>query len=82
MSPKYVDIANNLENHSFNLEKDYEKRTKILSKKKPYEWHKEMDRVVNKMKDKLIAFKMKQKCHSWGHLIGIKETERSIKISF
>lgn len=63
MSPKYVDIANNLENHSLNLEKDYEKRTKILSKKNPYEWHKEMDRVVNKMKDKLNAFKIKQKCH-------------------
>lgn len=55
---------------------------KYCRKKNPYEWHKEMDRVVNKMKDKLIAFKMKQKCHSWGHLIGIKETERSIKISF
>lgn len=40
-----------------------------------------MDRVVNKMKNKLSAFKMKPKNHSWGHLIEIKETERSIKIN-
>lgn len=32
ISPSYMDITNNLENYILNLEKDYEKRTIILSK--------------------------------------------------
>lgn len=80
ISPTYVDIANNLENQIANLEKDYEKLITELSKKQE-EWHKEIDKAVSRMKDKISGFKVKHRDVLVEHLNEIKKIETSIQES-
>lgn len=80
ISPTYVDAANNLENQIANLEKEYEKLTTELSKKQE-EWHKEIDKVVSRMKDKIDGFKVKHRDVLVKHLNEIKKIKTSIEES-
>lgn len=80
ISPTYEDAANNLENQITNLEKEYEKLTTDLSKKQE-EWHKEIDKVVSRMKDKIDGFKVKHRDVLVKHLNEIKKIKTSIQES-
>lgn len=80
ISPTYEDAANNLENQIANLEKEYEKLTTELSKKQK-EWHKEIDKVVSRMKDKIDGFKVKHRDVLVKHLNEIKKIKTSIEES-
>uniref|UniRef100_K1S2Q7 Tripartite motif-containing protein 2 n=1 Tax=Magallana gigas TaxID=29159 RepID=K1S2Q7_MAGGI len=78
ISPKYEEIAFELENQLANLEGGYEKLTTEISKQGE-EWHREIDIVINKMKTEINEIKMKHQNILKKHLDEIKQMQSLIK---
>ncbi|XP_052676186.1 uncharacterized protein LOC128157653 [Crassostrea angulata] len=78
ISPKYKEIAIDLENQLANLDGGYEKLTTTMSKQGE-QWHREIDIVINKMKTEISEIKVKHKDILQKHLDEIKQIQSLIK---
>eukprot|EP00105_Crassostrea_gigas_P044213 XP_019928361.1 PREDICTED: uncharacterized protein LOC109620410 [Crassostrea gigas] len=78
ISPKYEEIALDLENQLANLDGGYEKLTTTMSKQGE-QWHREIDIVINKMKTELSEIKEKHRDILQKHLNEIKQIQSLIK---
>ncbi|XP_052676185.1 E3 ubiquitin-protein ligase Midline-1-like [Crassostrea angulata] len=78
ISPKYIEIAMDLENQLANLDGGYEKLTTTMSKQGE-QWHREIDIVINKMKTEISEIKVKHKDIIQKHLDEIKQIQSLIK---
>uniref|UniRef100_A0A8W8LW52 B box-type domain-containing protein n=1 Tax=Magallana gigas TaxID=29159 RepID=A0A8W8LW52_MAGGI len=78
ISPKYEEIAFELENQLANLDEGYEKLTTEISKQGE-EWHRQIDIVINKMKTEINGIKLKHKSILKKHLDEIKQIQSLIK---
>nr|XP_034315564.1 uncharacterized protein LOC105349190 [Crassostrea gigas] len=78
ISPKYKEIAMDLENQLANLDGGYEKLTTTMSKQGE-QWHTEIDIVINKMKTEISEIKVKHKDILQKHLDEIKRIQSLIK---
>ncbi|XP_052677676.1 uncharacterized protein LOC128158757 [Crassostrea angulata] len=78
ISPKYEEIARDLENQLANLDRGYEKLTTTMSKQGE-QWHREIDIVINKMKTELSEIKEKHRDILQKHLNEIKQIQSLIK---
>nr|XP_034315565.1 tripartite motif-containing 13-like isoform X1 [Crassostrea gigas]XP_034315566.1 tripartite motif-containing 13-like isoform X2 [Crassostrea gigas] len=78
ISPKYEEIAMDLENQLANLDGGYEKLTTTMSKQGE-QWHREIDIVINKMKTEISEIKVKHKGILQKHLDEIKQIQSLIK---
>ncbi|XP_052676184.1 uncharacterized protein LOC128157651 [Crassostrea angulata] len=78
ISPKYKEIAMDLENQLANLDGGYEKLTTTMSKQGE-QWHREIDIVINKMKTDISDIKEKHKDILQKHLDEIKQIQSLIK---
>eukprot|EP00105_Crassostrea_gigas_P033712 XP_011457179.1 PREDICTED: uncharacterized protein LOC105349190 [Crassostrea gigas] len=78
ISPKYKEIALDLENQLANLDGGYEKLTTTMSKQGE-QWHREIDIVINKMKTEISEIKVKHKDILRKHLDEIKQIQSLIK---
>ncbi|XP_052716073.1 uncharacterized protein LOC128188829 [Crassostrea angulata] len=78
ISPTYVKIARDLENHLANLDEGYEKLTTTMSKQGE-QWHREIDMVINNMKTEINEIKVKHRNILQKHLDEIKEIQSLIK---
>ncbi|XP_065938106.1 tripartite motif-containing protein 2-like [Magallana gigas] len=78
LSPKYEEIARDLENKLANLDEGYEKLTTTMSKQGE-QWHREIDIVINKMKTEIKEIKVKHRDILQKHLDEIKQTQSLIK---
>uniref|UniRef100_K1PMW0 Tripartite motif-containing protein 3 n=1 Tax=Magallana gigas TaxID=29159 RepID=K1PMW0_MAGGI len=78
ISPKYEEIARDLENQIANLDGGYEKLTTTMSKQGE-QWHREIDITINKMKTEINEIKAKHRDVLQKHLNEIKEIQSLIK---
>eukprot|EP00105_Crassostrea_gigas_P042228 XP_019926376.1 PREDICTED: uncharacterized protein LOC109619798 [Crassostrea gigas] len=78
ISPKYEEIALDLENQFANLDGGYEKLTTEMSKQ-GVQWHKENDIVINKMKTEIGEIKVKHRDILKKHSDEIKQIESRIQ---
>ncbi|XP_052676187.1 uncharacterized protein LOC128157654 [Crassostrea angulata] len=78
ISPKYEEIALDLENQLANLDGGYEKLTTTMFKQGE-QWHREIDLVINKMKTEINEIKVKHKDILQKHLDEIKQIQSLIK---
>nr|XP_034307169.1 uncharacterized protein LOC109617452 [Crassostrea gigas] len=78
ISPKYEEIAFELENQLANLDSGYEKLTTEISKQGE-EWHRVIDIVINKMKTEINEIKLKHESILKKHLNEIKQMQSLIK---
>ncbi|XP_065938072.1 E3 ubiquitin-protein ligase TRIM71-like [Magallana gigas] len=78
ISPKYEEIALDLENQLSNLDGGYEKLTTTMSKQGE-QWHREIDIIINKMKTELSEIKVKHRDILQKHLNEIKQIQSLIK---
>lgn len=60
ISSTVLDIAKDLENQIADLNEEYKKLSTIVTKHEE-EWHREIDRVVSKIKDEISEFKVKHR---------------------
>ncbi|XP_052677736.1 uncharacterized protein LOC128158817 [Crassostrea angulata] len=81
ISPKYEEIAFELEIQLANLDEGYEKLTAEISKQGE-EWHREIDIVINKMKTEINEIKLKHESILKKHLHEIKQMQSLIKETF
>nr|XP_034317437.1 uncharacterized protein LOC105345308 [Crassostrea gigas] len=81
ISPKYEEIARDLENQLANLDGGYEKLTKTMSKQGE-QWHREIDAIINKMKTEISEIKVKHRDILQKHLDEIKQIQSLIKDTF
>eukprot|EP00105_Crassostrea_gigas_P043784 XP_019927932.1 PREDICTED: tripartite motif-containing protein 2 [Crassostrea gigas] len=77
ISPKYEELARDLENQLANLDGGYEKLTTSMSKQGE-QWHREIDIVINKMKTDINEIKVKHRDILHKHLGEIKEIQSLI----
>uniref|UniRef100_K1PQS6 Tripartite motif-containing protein 2 n=1 Tax=Magallana gigas TaxID=29159 RepID=K1PQS6_MAGGI len=77
ISPKYKDIALNLENQLANLNVGYKKLTSEISKQGK-KWHEEIDFVIKKMKTEIKKIKMKHTNILMKHQNKIRQTQSLI----
>eukprot|EP00105_Crassostrea_gigas_P017945 XP_011435906.1 PREDICTED: tripartite motif containing 13-like [Crassostrea gigas] len=78
ISPKYEEIARDLENQLANLDGGYEKLTTTMSKQGE-QWHREIDIIINKMKTEISEIKVKHRDILQKHLNEIKQIQSLIK---
>ncbi|XP_052672729.1 uncharacterized protein LOC128155181 [Crassostrea angulata] len=78
ISPKYEEIALDLENQLVSLDGGYEKLTTTISKQGE-QWHREIDIVINKMKTEISEIKEKHRDILQKHLNEIKQIQFLIK---
>ncbi|XP_052677680.1 uncharacterized protein LOC128158763 [Crassostrea angulata] len=78
LSPKYEEIACDLENQLANLDEGYEKLTTTMSKQGE-QWHREIDIVIDKMKNEINEIKVKHRDILQKHLDEIKQIQSLIK---
>ncbi|XP_052677705.1 uncharacterized protein LOC128158786 [Crassostrea angulata] len=78
ISPKYEEIALDLENQLAKLDGGYEKLTTTMSKQGE-QWHKEIDIVINKMKTEISEIKVKHRDILQKHLNEIRQIQFLIK---
>ncbi|XP_052677734.1 uncharacterized protein LOC128158814 isoform X2 [Crassostrea angulata] len=78
ISPKYEEIAFELENQLANLDEGYEKLTTEITKQGE-EWHTEIDIVINKMKTEINEIKLEHESILKKHLNEIKQMQSLIK---
>ncbi|XP_052677739.1 uncharacterized protein LOC128158820 [Crassostrea angulata] len=78
ISPKYEEIAFELEHQLANLDEGYEKLTTDISKQGE-EWHREIDIVINKMKTEINEIKLEHESILKKHLNEIKQMQSLIK---
>nr|XP_019925028.2 uncharacterized protein LOC109619437 [Crassostrea gigas]XP_034305292.1 uncharacterized protein LOC109619437 [Crassostrea gigas] len=78
ISPRYEEIARDLENQLANLDGGYEKLTTTMSKQGE-QWHREIDIVINKMKTEISEIKVKHRDILQKHLDEIKQIQSLIK---
>ncbi|XP_052677677.1 uncharacterized protein LOC128158758 [Crassostrea angulata] len=78
ISPKYEEIALDLENQLANLDGGYEKLTTTMSKQGE-QWHREIDIVIKKMKTEISEIKEKHRDILQKHLNEIKQIQSLIK---
>ncbi|XP_065937878.1 tripartite motif-containing protein 3-like [Magallana gigas] len=74
ITPKYEEIAVDLENRIANIDGGYEKLTTEISKQGK-EWHREIDIVINKMKTEISETKVKHREILQKHLDEIKQIQ-------
>eukprot|EP00105_Crassostrea_gigas_P039629 XP_019923777.1 PREDICTED: uncharacterized protein LOC105330567 isoform X2 [Crassostrea gigas] len=79
LAPTYEEIRNELISQIANLHVngDYEKITTVISDQGE-KWHREVDRVINKMKNEIIEIKEKHRAILEKHLNEIKQIESLI----
>ncbi|XP_052677841.1 uncharacterized protein LOC128158901 [Crassostrea angulata] len=77
ITPKYEEIAFDLEKQLANLEGGYEKLTTEISKQGE-KWHREIDIVINKLKTKIGEIKEKHRAILQIHLEEIKQIQSHI----
>eukprot|EP00105_Crassostrea_gigas_P029717 XP_011451737.1 PREDICTED: uncharacterized protein LOC105345322 [Crassostrea gigas] len=77
ISPKYEEIAFELENQLANLDEGYEKLTTEITKQGE-EWHREIDIVINKMKTEINEIKLEHESILKKHLNEIKQMQSLI----
>ncbi|XP_065937905.1 tripartite motif-containing protein 2-like [Magallana gigas] len=78
ISPKYEEIAMDLENQLANLDGGYEKLTTTMSKQGE-QWHREINNAINKMKTEISEIKVKHEDILQKHLDEIKQIQSLIK---
>ncbi|XP_052676189.1 uncharacterized protein LOC128157656 [Crassostrea angulata] len=78
ISPKYKEIALDLENQLANLDGGYEKLTTTMSKQGE-QWHREIDIVIDIMKTEINEIKVKHRDILQKHLDEIKQIQSLIK---
>ncbi|XP_034305027.2 uncharacterized protein [Magallana gigas] len=78
ISPKYEEIAFDLENQLASLDGGYEKLTTTMSKQGE-QWHREIDIIINKMKTEISEIKVKHRDILQKHLNEIKQIQSLIK---
>ncbi|XP_055999426.1 E3 ubiquitin-protein ligase Midline-1-like [Ostrea edulis] len=80
ISPTYEDMATDLETQIANLDGEYVKFTTVVTKHGE-EWHKEIDNVINKMKNEIEEMKIKHLEILKKHLDEIKQIQSLIEQS-
>ncbi|XP_011435714.2 B-box type zinc finger protein ncl-1 [Magallana gigas] len=78
ISPTYEEIRKALESQIASLDGEYEKITTIMSKQGE-EWHKEIDRAIEQMKNEINEIKVSHRDILMKHLKEIKQIESMIK---
>uniref|UniRef100_K1QPH6 Tripartite motif-containing protein 3 n=1 Tax=Magallana gigas TaxID=29159 RepID=K1QPH6_MAGGI len=78
LSPKYEEIARDLENQLANLDGGYEKLTTTMSKQGE-QWYREIDIIINKMKTEISEIQVKHRDILQKHLNEIKQIQSLIK---
>lgn len=78
ISPTYEEIRKTLENEITSLDGEYAKITTMISKQGE-EWHKEIDGVINEMKNEINEIKVYHRDILKKHLEEIKQIESLIK---
>lgn len=78
ISPTYEEIRKALESQIASLDGQYEKITTILSKQGE-EWHKEIDRAIEQMRNEINEIKVSHRDILMKHLKEIKQIESMIK---
>nr|XP_034307163.1 uncharacterized protein LOC105323398 isoform X2 [Crassostrea gigas] len=78
ISPKYEEIAFELENQLANLDEGYEKLTTEITKQGE-EWHREIDIVINQKKTEINDIKLKHESILKKHFNEIKQMQSLIK---
>eukprot|EP00105_Crassostrea_gigas_P029826 XP_011451884.1 PREDICTED: uncharacterized protein LOC105345456 [Crassostrea gigas] len=81
ISPKYEEIALDLEKQLAKLDEGYEKLTTTVSKQGE-QWHRVIDIVINKMKSEIDELKVKHRSVLKTHLDQIKHIQSLIKQTF
>nr|XP_019924222.2 uncharacterized protein LOC105331618 [Crassostrea gigas] len=81
ISPKYEEIARDLENQLAKLDGRYEKIATTISKQGE-QWHREIDIVINKMKTEISEIKVKHRDILQKHLDEIKQIHSLINQTF
>lgn len=74
ISPTYGEIRNELEYQIASLDEEYEKLTRIMTKQGE-EWHKEIDRAVEQIKNEIIEIKVGHRDILIKHLKEIEQIE-------
>eukprot|EP00105_Crassostrea_gigas_P014070 XP_011430617.1 PREDICTED: tripartite motif-containing protein 45-like [Crassostrea gigas] len=78
IAPTYEEIRNELISQIANLDGDYEKITTVISDQGE-KWHREVNRVINKMKNEIKEIREKQRDILKIHLTEIKQIEALIE---